>query len=200
MALADGTEPLVLADGSMIDPTTGKVIKPKTNNYVEVPSARDAIKQITAVRRSINDLPAPPKQMNAISLVVMYHLFGLADEDIAIASGLTVDQVGRIKMLEAFGTMLNNVSDSIVTQETDDIRQMIASKAKRAVHRIVETLEDEDNPNAFRAAQDILDRAGHRPADIVEHRHKMEGGLTIEYIKKDQTQTAPAIDVDFKEL
>ena len=45
------------------------------------------------------------------------------------------------------------------------------------------------------AAKDVLDRAGQRPVDVVEHRHKMEGGLTIEYVEK--KDDIPTIDVDF---
>lgn len=197
-ALAEGMEPLRLADGTMIDPATGKVIKPRSQNYVEVPSATAAVRHITSVRKQLADLPAPPRQMNAISLVVMYHLFGLEDRDIAIAIGVSEEQVGRIRMLDAFGTMLNNVSDNIMHQDMDDVRSMIAAKAKNAVTKVIETM-DEEGVLGFKAAQDILDRAGHRPSDIVEHRYKMEGGLTIEYIKKDAISSSPVIDIDFLE-
>jgi hypothetical protein len=47
-------------------------------------------------------------------------------------------------------------------------------------------------------AKDVLDRAGHRPADIIEHRHKMEGGLTIEYVEK--KDDIPTIDITPKEM
>ena len=49
------------------------------------------------------------------------------------------------------------------------------------------------------AANNILDRAGHRPADIIEHRHKVEGGLTIEYIKNEE-QNIPTIDITPNEV
>ena len=200
MALADGMEPLVLADGTMIDPSTGKVMRPRSNNYVEVPSATQAIKQITAVRRTVADLPMPPQQMNAVSLVCMYHMFGMTDDDIAIATYIPAEQIGRIKMLDAFTTMLNNITDTILAQDMDDVRNMIAAKAKNAVAKVIDTMEGEDGVLGFKAAQDILDRAGHRPVDIVEHRMKLEGGLTIEYVKKDSGAGIPTIDVDYKEL
>ena len=43
------------------------------------------------------------------------------------------------------------------------------------------------------AAKDVLDRAGHRPADVIEHKHSLEGGLTIEYI--DHKDEIPTIDI-----
>tara|TARA_R110000803_G_scaffold118785_1_gene187133 strand:- start:508 stop:705 length:198 start_codon:yes stop_codon:yes gene_type:complete len=46
------------------------------------------------------------------------------------------------------------------------------------------------------AAKDILDRDGHRPADIVEHRHTIEGGLQIEYVDRKATNVLDGINVD----
>jgi hypothetical protein len=43
---------------------------------------------------------------------------------------------------------------------------------------------------------DVLDRAGHRPADVVEHRVRMEGALTIEFIEKDAGKEVPTITID----
>jgi hypothetical protein len=44
------------------------------------------------------------------------------------------------------------------------------------------------------AARDILDRSGHRPADVVEHRHRMDGGLVIEVVRRDAV-SVPTIDM-----
>jgi hypothetical protein len=44
------------------------------------------------------------------------------------------------------------------------------------------------------AARDILDRSGHRPSDVVEHRHRMDGGLVIEIVRRDAV--LPIIDMD----
>lgn len=186
--LANENEPLILADGTKIDPATGKVIREQATSpqYLEVPAAMDAIKQITAVRRSIVDLPAPPKQMNAIAVVCTYVLFGLCDQDIAIAMNITEDQVTRIKMLDAFDAMINKMSQAIVEQHSDDVRTMIAQHSKQAARRVVNLVNSDDDNVAFRAAQDVLDRAGHRPADVVEHRMRLDGGLTIEYVRRDE--------------
>jgi hypothetical protein len=45
------------------------------------------------------------------------------------------------------------------------------------------------------AAKDVLDRSGHRPSDVVEHRHRMDGGLVIEIVKRDGAQM-PVIDME----
>jgi hypothetical protein len=67
--------------------------------------------------------------------------------------------------------------------------------AKDAANKVIELAASDSEVLAFKASQDVLDRAGHRPADIVEHRVKMEDALNIVFIKKDETQEVPTIDV-----
>jgi hypothetical protein len=193
--LANADEPLVLADGTKIDPKTGSVIREK-RSFVEVPSNTQAQRQVAATRRRLADLPAPPKTMNAVSVVVSYTLFGLSDTDMAIATGMTVEQIERIKELDAFKSMLDTVSNNIVSNDVDDVRTMFKVQAKHAATKLVELADSENEVVALKASQDILDRAGHRPADVVEHRHAMDGGLTIKVIKQDNTVKAPEIDLD----
>jgi hypothetical protein len=53
---------------------------------------------------------------------------------------------------------------------------------------------------AFKASQDILDRAGHRPADVIEHRHRMEDSLNIVITKRDETKQLPTLEGVFTEV
>jgi len=57
-------------------------------------------------------------------------------------------------------------------------------------------MSESDAKNALKAAQDILDRAGHRPADIVMHQHKVEGGLKIEYISRKIDTVLPVVEIE----
>lgn len=193
MTLATEDTPLVLADGTQIDPRTGRPIKPQIK-YVEVPTNTDAVRQVTRVRRTLADLPTKPEQANAISLVVAYTLFGLSDSDIALALSLTLEQVQRMKALEVFSEMRNKVAAGVLEDDAEDIRQMIQSHARNAVRKVVTTMESDDEGLALRAAQDVLDRAGHRPADIVEHRHKLDGELIIKHVEA-KAHEVPMIDI-----
>lgn len=196
MTLPGENEPLVLADGTKIDPATGRVLKDKPKRtFTEVPTHREAQRQVTAVRRRLEELPAPPKQMNAISVVLSYSMYGLSDEDIALATGLTKQQVGTLKMSDAFTKMRDAVIEGMIESDKDDVRALISAHAKNAASRVVELLDSEDEKIALKAAADLLDRGGHRPADIVEHRHKMESGLVIEFVHKREGDDAITIDV-----
>ena len=185
---------LELADGTMIDPLTGKVVK-SDPNMVEVPTHSEAQRIVTQVRRNVNDLPELPEKMNTISVIVAYTLFGLTETDIAITTNLPVEQVRNIKSLEAFDDMYDGIVRDIIEADSDDVRNRFKQHSRQAQDKVLDLLDSENEAIVMRATDSILDRAGHRPADIVEHRHKVEGGLHIEITKRDPSQVTPMIDI-----
>ena len=200
--LLDASEPLVLADGRKIDVATGKVIKEKKAvSFVEIPSASEAQEIVAKSRKSIADLPVAPQQMNGLSLVCFYTMWGLSNQDIAIQAGCSVDQVKRIKKLPEYLKLHEDIFKSVMETEATDVRGFFQQKSRDAATKIVE-LMDEEGALGLTAAKDVLDRAGHRPADVVEHRHRMDNALIIEYVKKDQNsaEVLPSIDADFEVL
>ncbi len=194
MPLPIGTEPLVLADGTKINPLDGKILK--DNILVEVPNTREIQRDIVAARKRIADLPLPPEQMNTLSLVMAYSVFGLSDKDIGNVLSLSQDQIHNIKMNNAYNELQQNLVQSIIHSDTTEVRDLFVLNSKTSAQLFVDTVNDSEMGIGTRlsAANNILDRAGHRPADIVEHRHKVEGGLRIEYVKKEE-QDIPTIDV-----
>lgn len=206
MSLPSGHEPLRLADGSLVYPggqivgvgvdmSGSTAVGSAPTGFVEVPTHREAQKVVTTTRRKLSDLPEVPKTMNAVSVVLSYTLFGLDDEEIAIATNLTTEQVGRIRMSDPFSQMHDTVVRTIIDSETDVVRDLLAKNARHAASAMVEALQAGNRGDRMAAARDILDRSGHRPADIVEHRHKVDGGLVIEYVKRSDDKSAPTIDM-----
>jgi len=194
MPLPIGTEPLVLADGTKINPLDGKILK--DDILVEVPNTREIQRDIVAARKRIADLPLPPEQMNTLSLVMAYSVFGLSDKDIGNVLSLSQDQIHNLKMNNAYNELQQNLVQSIIHSDTTEVRDLFVLNSKTSAQLFVDTVNDSEMGIGTRlsAANNILDRAGHRPADIVEHRHKVEGGLRIEYVKKEE-QDIPTIDV-----
>ncbi len=194
MPLPIGTEPLVLADGTKINPLDGKILK--DDILVEVPNTREIQRDIVAARKRIADLPLPPEQMNTLSLVMAYSVFGLSDKDIASVLSLSEDQVHNIKMNNVYNELQKNLVQSIIHSDATEVRDLFVLNSKTSAQLFIDTVKDPEMGIGTRlsAANNILDRAGHRPADIVEHRHKVEGGLRIEYVKKEE-QDIPTIDV-----
>lgn len=196
MSLPASGEPLVLADGTVVYPG-GKTVKPpRVTPMVEVPSNTKAQRLVAATRRKLVDLPAVPKQMNIMSVVIMYTMLGIQDHEIALATELTIDQIKLIKEHEIYGRLLEDIASNIVAQDTNALQTVIASHAKAAVDKIVEHLDNEEGKVSLGAAKDLLDRAGFRPIDQVEHKHTMEGGLTIRVIKRDENMKFPGITLE----
>jgi hypothetical protein len=198
MSLASSPlEPLVLADGTKIDPVSGKVIKAdrEQSSFVEIPSASEAQEIVARTRRSIAEIPLPVGQMNVVSLCLLYTLYGLSNADIAVATRTTVDQVKAIKLTPEYKDISKAVQSSILEHEANDIRGFFQQKSRKAAEKIVAIADEDEGVLGFKASQDILDRAGHRPADVVEHRHRMENALQIEYVKKSDPAQLPVLDL-----
>ncbi len=199
-SLPSPSEPLRLADGSLVYPggrvaTAGDSSASPPVGFVEIPTHREAQRVIAGTRRKLADLPEVPKTMNAVGAILAYTLFGMDDEEIAIATKLTIEQIGRLKMGDAYSQMHEAIVRTIVYSETDVVRDMLAKNARNAAATMVEALQAGNRSDRMAAARDILDRSGHRPADIIEHRHRVDGGLVIEYIKRG-SEEVPVIDME----
>jgi len=195
MSLPDPGTPLKLADGTEIDPMTGKVVGAEP--FVKVPNNKELRHDYAMVQRRLVDLPLPAQKMNGVSIILTYKMIGLNDAEIAIATGLTDAQVGQIVISDAFAELRQMVLENIHAMDADTIRTAMKENATMGVQRIGQLINSEDEAIALSASKDALDRDGYRPADVVEHRHKMEGGLVIEVIRRDHSQSAPVIDADF---
>jgi hypothetical protein len=194
--LPQGTEPLVLADGTMISPIDGDIVIEEV--LVEVPNTEEIKREITASRKRISDLPVPPDQMNTISIIISYSLFGITDEDISNTLLVPLEQLKTIKDSDVYTSLQDQFIKNIVASDASNVRGMFEQKSANAANKVFSLMDSENETTRMVAAKDVLDRAGHRPADVIEHRHRMEGGLTIEYIEK--KDDIPTIDITPKEL
>jgi hypothetical protein len=202
--MAAGNEPLRLADGRLVYPggRIEEVVHPNANGgnarLIEVPTNREAQQLVINARRKLADLPEVPRTMNAVGVVLSYTLFGLDDMDIALAIGSTETQVARIKDSAPYKTMYENVIRSILDAETDVVRDIFKQHSRTAANVLVDSLHNGARGERLLAAKDFLDRSGHRPSDIIEHRHVLDGGLTIEIVRRDNTDTAPIVDMELE--
>jgi hypothetical protein len=195
MPLPRRDAPLRLADGRLVLPDGAIDGSDRAPPLVEVPTPAEAQRIVTAARRKLSELPEVPRTMNAIGVVLSYTLFGLDDEEIAIATGLSVDQIGRIKVGDPYTQMHQAVVQTILDSETSVVRELFTKNARNAAQVVVRAMEEGTRADRIAAAKDILDRSGHRPSDVVEHRHRVDGGLVIEIVRRDGAQL-PTIDMD----
>jgi len=179
-------------DGHNIDPQTGIAHSP----YVEVASNSDIISSLTRSRKTLAELPAPPQEMNTVAVVLYYHLAGVADADISEATGLDVTTIRDVKALDSYKDAMEQLVTQALEFEKGTVRGMLEAEARSSVNRMTSLAKEKQGKAlGFAADKEILDRAGYTPKTIVEHKHKMETGLTINLIKKDQTKVVPTIDI-----
>jgi len=157
---------------------------PAEQQLIEVPRNDEIKLRHAAIQRRLADLPMPVDRMNGISVILCYKMFGLSNEDIAVATGLQAEQVGSIVMSDAYGTLHKAVVENIQKADTEVIRSLIHENAKAAVQQVSDLLTNGSEGARVALIKDMLDRDGYRPVDVVEHRHKMEGGLRVEIVEK----------------
>jgi len=201
--MPDGDDHLLtLADGTQINMRTGRPVTRDgvAPGYVAIPSNTEAVREVTRVRRRLADLPELGARMNVVSAIAAYYMFGLEDFEIAHATGMTEGQVGRIRTTDAFTQIVDAITQNLVEGQAAGVRDMIEREAANAARNVVSLMSSDDEKVALVAAKDILDRAGHRPVDVVEHRHKVEGGLVIEYVSRGGNDDVPMIDMSVEDV
>lgn len=176
-----------------IEPTNKlNVTKIKTNRQLQEEEAR--------VRHRIDELPMQDGKMNTLSVVLSYYLFGLSIRDISIMTKIPEENISNIIMLPAFDEMMKKVTTAILENDQNNVRDYIQKQTVKAANKVMEIMETAAPKYALAAAQDILDRGGHRPIDIVEHVNKMDGELRIVHITKDEKVLNAIKDVDYEEI
>jgi len=207
---------LPLANGLIIDTKTGQAILPTSSPEAVIQQQTKRHKQTTeaatvrgrdrnnrSVRRGLVDLPADSKAITTAGVVWLYYTLGINDAEIADATGLKLSQVDMIKGLQLFQQLDILIKDNIATLTADDVQKRIDAMSGKALDGLEDLLEDEDTRPATksRILMNMLDRGGFSPKQVLEHRHSLEGGLTIRHIREvAKPKQMPTIDVDAKDI
>jgi hypothetical protein len=187
-------EYIELADGTRVSTASGEVIRDKKPQKGYTPNAPTHSNELISTR--LSDLPLEAKRMNGVAALIVYRLLGMPDHDIAEALGIDVDQVKQISNAQVFNDLYSKINAQVLDRSSNDLRIAIAAMSRDALNKVYEVMTEGDDKNALKAAQDILDRAGHRPADVVMHQHHMSGGLKIEYIERKKENDLPIIEME----
>lgn len=180
LRLADGR--VLMPDGSVVDPNA------KKQEVIIIDKPSEAAKLVARTRRTLADLPAIPAKMNVVSVVLAYTMYGLSDEEIGIATELTVVQIKRIREDDAYKSASQVVKDAILNSDATDVKEILAAGAVSAARRIVGDVGAK-GAGGFAAARDVLDRTGHSAGRSTLDEMMKSGGLTINIVKKDKSDT-----------
>lgn len=189
---------LVTKNGEILDKVDAKdqnsVIKIKTNTQLQMEEVE--------ARRKLSDLP-DLKNINVISQVLCYYMFGLSLQDIATITHLKLQQIQTIVMSQDFCDYRKQMIESIKENDEGDVRNFLSKSSHKAAEKIVDIMQNCANPKySLEAAKDILDRSGQRPVDIVEHRTKIDNELRILYITKNEKdkEKLEEINTEYEEV
>lgn len=173
----------VLPDGSTID-ETGKVVE----------QSKDIRELVPARIRRLDELPKAGKMYAVIAALEMW---GLLKIDIAQVLDRSVDDLDVVMSSTAYKEFRSDMVDGVLDAETNDVRQIFVANAARAARGITSLMDSNVPEVRGFAMKETLDRGGFRPADIVEHRHKIENDLRIVYTKD---EPLPIVDATFTEV
>lgn len=199
---------LRLTDGTLIDPLTRKPVgvpTPQAENDESVSSTDDASgptpppPTITPqARRSLLDLTLTPQQMAYINNVLVYSLWGLPDDEIAIQCNCTLEDVLTVRDLQEYRDMQDALVAGVRTSYTATAQGIIADASTTAAQIVVQTLNSKSAKMKFDAARDVLDRSGHRPADRANMTLNINGfddELIIRVVRESERPHIPTMNV-----
>jgi len=188
--LPEHDEPLDL-NGVSIQPSA-----PGGRRVVEVPSNTQAVAIVEGTRRKLADLPLAPKHLNPIACVCLYTMFGLDTQEISVATGLPSDTINKLRMSNEYSIMQRAVVDTVLEVETGEVKDYLKKASRKAAEKVHALVDSTNGDIALRAARDVLDRSGHRPADVIEHRGRLDMGLVIEVVDRQDDEGRPIIDME----
>lgn len=194
-------QPFTLPDGTVVSPGNGtrgdaNNIERPTPSEEEVDDTPDDIVDITYdFKRNLADLPADPKRLNPLLLVLAYNMWGLDSNSISMLLNLQIEQVDAVMQDDLFVSMRKDILESIRHAETGTVHGYLSQHSLKAAKVVVKHMKGKDSDRSLIAAKDLLDRSGFRPSDRVEHVHKFEDELRIVYVKE---QVVPMIDLNLK--
>jgi hypothetical protein len=108
-----------------------------------------------------------------------------------------------IKGLQLFTQLDHLLKDNLAAMQSESVQKRIDNLAASSLDKLEDLIDDEDTRPATksRILMNMLDRGGYSPKQVLEHRHSLEGGLTIRHIREvAQPKHMPSIDVDAKDI
>jgi len=198
-----------LADGTLIDPLTRTPVPMREDRVdddgaggsldrEDVPTSPSAIVPLT--RRSLLDLTLNPQQMAVVNNVLVYTLWGLPDDEIAVQCNCTVPDVLTVRDLHEYRTMHDALVAGLRASYSGSAHGVISENAVAAAQVVVSNLRSASKRMQFEAARDILDRLGHRPADhasiSIALGRDSEDALVIRVVRESDKPHIPGININ----
>lgn len=188
-ALAKPGDPLVNQRGEQL-----------TEERDNAPSAVE-IKTITepkdykpAHRTVLKELPAPVKAMNLVAVIFMYTLYGIGDNELSEAIGISIDDIIKVRETRAYGETFDTMMKEFISANSEFMECRIAAYSGGALSKVASLSQNgKKEETQLAASRDILDRGGFRPQDQLSKSQSPMNELRITI-----TNTSENIEADIE--
>lgn len=137
-------------------------------------------------RRTLKDLPADVRMINACSCIFMYTLMGIGDRQISEALKISITQVQQIRDHSAYAECFNLVVGEFVNANSDHIQARLAAYSHGAVSQIAKiAFTGEKENNQLKASNDLLTYAGFNKKDLNSKGDSLMNELRIVFIENE---------------
>lgn len=184
-------KPLVLPSGTIVHKDSDGTTTLETKDEQEARRMIDEAladpfdeSNVETFQRTLADVTVPAKQFNPVMLVLAYTMWGLEPHAIARYLDLSEEQVNSVIASDLFSQTRKEMLEAIRYAEASSVHGYLSNKARAAALVIAKNLSSKNDDVAMAAAKDVLDRAGFRPADRVEHTHRFEDELRIVHLRE----------------
>jgi UDP-N-acetylmuramyl pentapeptide synthase len=118
-------------------------------------------------RRTLKDLPADVRMVNACSCIFMYTLMGIGDRQISEALKISITQVHQIREHSAYAECFNLVVGEFINANSDHIQARIAAYSHGALSQTAKiAFMGEKENNKLKASLELLNMAGFSKKDV----------------------------------
>lgn len=191
-------QPLRLPDGTLISKNEDGTMDVKTEAQQKIVASMEEIlsdvyvdEHVETYQRTLADIRLPKAELNPVMLVLSYAMWGLDEHSISRYLGISIEQVEAIQLSDVYISTRKQTLEAIRYAEASSIHGYISRNAITAAKTVVMNLVAKKPEVQLAAANSILDRAGFRPVDRVEHTVKFEDELRIVHL-----QQSKPIDID----
>jgi hypothetical protein len=189
----------------LVDPLTGEVYAPIAESEEDKRTRRAAFSPRVEdykplKKRSVKELPAEPKLLNAIAVVFMYTTLGLGDREIADLLRTDTDEITEIRKHKAYGECFHAVHSEFINSNSDLLASRIAGYATDALETVGDLVTSgKKEETRLRASIDIMDRAGLRPKDQETKQLVQKSELRITIVESAKERSIVEIDTNLED-
>lgn len=154
--LARPGDPYVAPDKSVVNP------EPLSRTpAIDVNAKIDPKEFRPNARRTLKDLPADVRMVNACACIFMYTLMGIGDRQISEALKISITQVNQIRAHSAYGECFNLVVGEFINANSDHIQARLAAYSHGAVSQVASiAFSGEKETNRLKGSLELLHMAG----------------------------------------